>query len=85
MRRVLAERAIEFSLKTDDAGSVFGSVTKDQILSALRDMKIVGKERAEVALEHPLKSFGEHMVKLRFPRGTDVLEVRVVVQPEEKK
>ncbi len=82
MRRVLAERAIELTLKTDDAGSVFGSVTKEDILSALRDAKLLGKERAEVVLEHPLKSFGEHMVKLRFPRGTDMLEVKVVVKPE---
>ncbi len=85
MRRTLAERTIEFTLKSDDAGSVFGSITKEQILSALRDAKLLGKERAEIVLEHPLKSFGEHVVKLRFPRGAEMLEVKVVVKPEEKK
>ncbi|MBI2623867.1 MAG: 50S ribosomal protein L9 [Candidatus Liptonbacteria bacterium] len=83
MRRVLAERTLEFMLKSDEAGSVFGSVKKDDILSALRDQKLVGKERVEVVLEHSLKSFGEHTVKLRFPRGGETVEMKVVVRPEQ--
>ncbi|MCR4328610.1 MAG: 50S ribosomal protein L9 [Patescibacteria group bacterium] len=85
IRNTLMERAITFTLKTDDAGSIFGSVTKDQILSELRNTKILGKERAEVILDHPLKSFGEHAVKIRFPRGGDFMEAKVIVTPEVKK
>jgi large subunit ribosomal protein L9 len=82
LARTLKERALEFTLKTDEAGSVFGSVKKDDILSALRAQKLIGKERVEVALEHPLKSFGEHTAHLRFPRGGEMVEVKVVVRPE---
>ena len=80
--RTLQSQALEFTLKTDAAGSVFGSVKKEDVLSALRDRKIVGKERVEVELPHPLKSFGEHVVQLRFPRGAGVMEIKVIVRPE---
>jgi large subunit ribosomal protein L9 len=82
LRRTLRERTLEFTVKTDEAGSVFGSVKKDDILRALREQKLVGSERVEVELSHSLKTVGEHTVKLRFPRGGETVEFKVVIRPE---
>ncbi|MBM3257243.1 MAG: 50S ribosomal protein L9 [Candidatus Liptonbacteria bacterium] len=82
LKRILKERTLEFKVKADEAGSVFGSVNKDQVLSALREQKLLGKERAEVELEHPLKTLGEHRVKIRFPRGGEMVEVKVSIKSE---
>ena|SRR3989338_7429272 len=84
LQQTLKDRTLEFTVRADEAGSIFGSVNKDQILSALREQKLVGKERAEVFLEHPLKTLGEHKVTLRFPRGGESVEVKVVVKPDNK-
>jgi len=82
LQQTLKDRVLEFTVKADAAGSVFGSINKEQILSALRDQKLVGKERAEVVLEHPLKTLGEHKVVLRFPRGEGSVELKILVKAE---
>src|SRR3989338_4199341 len=40
----IASRSLVFEVKTDDKGSVFGSITKEMILSAMRDAKLITKE-----------------------------------------
>ncbi len=67
--RILGERHLEFSLKLNEAGTVFGSITKDAILKALRDTGWLGKERVEIALDHPLKEMGEHSVAVDLKKG----------------
>ena len=73
--------SIEFTLKTDEKGSVFGSVTKEGILKALREQKLVGKERVEIALDHPLKTIGTHRVKVDLKKGIEAT-LGVVVRGE---
>lgn len=82
LKQTLKDRTLEFTVKADEAGSVFGSINKEQILSALREQKLVGKERAEVLLEHPLKTLGEHKVALHFPRGGGSVELKVLLKAE---
>jgi len=79
--RQMNERALEFFLKTDEVGSVFGSVNKDAILKALRDAGLVTKERVEIELAHPLKEFGEHKIGIRFRNGMSG-EIKVTIQPQ---
>ena len=78
---LLAERNLEFGLKTDEHGSVFGAVNKEMILKAMREHGLVGKERVEIKLEHPLKSFGEHRVKVDLKKGIEA-ELKIIVRPE---
>ena len=80
--RVMNERTLEFFLKTDAVGSVFGSVNKEDILKALRDTGLVSKERVEVELERPLKEFGERKINIRFRNGVEG-EIRVIVRPQQ--
>ena len=74
--------ALEFTLKTDEAGSVFGSVTKEMILKSLREHHFVIAERVEIELSHPLKEFGEHIVPLDFKKGIKT-ELKVILRPQQ--
>ncbi|OGY99639.1 MAG: 50S ribosomal protein L9 [Candidatus Liptonbacteria bacterium RIFCSPLOWO2_01_FULL_52_25] len=79
--RKINERALEFTLKSDKEGSVFGSITKEAILTALRSAGLVTKERVEIDIDRPIKAFGEHKIPLRL-RGGITGELKILVRPE---
>ena len=76
----MKEVSLEFTLKTDDAGSVFGSITKEMILKSLREHHLVGKERVDIALDHPLKVFGEHKIPVDLKKGITA-EIKIILVP----
>ncbi|MGC8776190.1 MAG: 50S ribosomal protein L9 [Minisyncoccia bacterium] len=76
--RLINERFIEFNLKADEKGTIFGSVNKEMILKALREHKLITKERIDVLLEHPIKEVGEHKVKIDLKKGITA-ELKVIV------
>lgn len=76
------ETALEFKLKTDEKGAVFGSVTKEMILKAMRDAGFITKERVSVELDWPIKELGEHKLKIRLPKNIEA-ELKIVVRREE--
>lgn len=69
LARIIQSRFLEFRLKTDVHGNVFGSVTKDMILKAMREHDWVTKERVEVSLDHPIKQIGDHQVEVALRHG----------------
>lgn len=77
----LKAKKLEFSLKSDAKGSVFGSVSADMIKKALHEQGLGAKDQVEVLLEHHLKEFGEHTVQLRFHKGVMGI-VTVSVKPQ---
>lgn len=84
LARELNDKSLEFHLKTDESGTVFGSVNKDMILKGLRDSKLIRKERVEIELEHPLKQIGEHVVPVDLKHGI-VAKLKVIVRGEPAK
>jgi len=82
--RIINERTIEFTLKTDKTGAIFGSVNKEMILKALREHKLITKERVDVLLDHPLKSLGEHKVKIDLKKGITA-ELKIIIKSEKTK
>lgn len=81
LARKINGTSIEFQLKTDESGSVFGSVNKEAILKALREHKLIGKERPDVELDRPIKELGTHKVRLVFKKGIEA-ELGVILQPQ---
>lgn len=69
LARRIEERSLQFKLRVDQIGHLFGSVTKEMILSGLRDAGLVSKERVEVSLDHPIKELGEHSVWVDLKGG----------------
>lgn len=75
----LADTKLEFELKADDSGALFGSVNKESILKALREHGIVTKERVDIDLKYPIKEVGEFSVPVDLKKGV-VAEVKIVVK-----
>lgn len=80
------ETKIEFAVKVDKSGAVFGSINKESILKALREKRLVTTERVEIDLKYPLKELGEYTVPLDLKKGvTAVLKVIVAAEGEKEK
>jgi len=77
----MENRSLIFFLKADDKGHPYGSVTKEMILSAIRDNNYVTKERVEIKLEHPLKELGEHQVEVDFKKDIKTI-LKIEIKPE---
>lgn len=82
--RKINETKIEFMVKTDKSGAVFGSVNKESILKALREHQLVTTERVDIDLKYPLKELGEYPVPLDLKKGITAV-LKVVIAPEEEK
>ena len=82
LARKMKDISLEFTLKTDEAGSVFGSVTKEMILKSLRENHIVSTERVDITLDHPLKIFGEHKIAVDLKKGV-VAELKIKLRPQQ--
>ena len=76
--RKINETKIEFEVKTDKSGAVFGSVNKESILKALREHKLIGTERIDIDLKYPIKGLGEFSVPIDLRKGV-VAKLGVVV------
>ena len=75
------ETSIEFQLKADEFGSVFGSVTKEAILKALREKRLIDGERLDIELDRPVK-LGTHKIKIDLKKGIEAT-LSVTVRPQE--
>ena len=76
--RKINETKIEFEVKTDKSGAVFGSVNKESILKALREHKLIGTERIDINLKYPIKELGEYAVPIDLRKGV-VAKLGVIV------
>jgi large subunit ribosomal protein L9 len=76
--RKINETKIEFEVKTDKSGAVFGSVNKESILKALREHKLIGTERIDIDLKYPIKELGEYAVAIDLRKGV-VAKLGVIV------
>lgn len=77
----LEGKVLTFQLKTDEHGSVFGSVKKEMVEKAVRELGLHAEDKIEAELAHPLKKFGEHVVRVRLGKNTQI-EIKVSVQPQ---
>jgi large subunit ribosomal protein L9 len=78
--RTLKDEVIPFTLKSDEHGSVFGSVSKEQISRTLREHAFLTEERVDVLLHHPLKQFGDHVVEVHLHKDI-IVKVTIRIEP----
>jgi large subunit ribosomal protein L9 len=82
MARKINETKIQFELKADKSGVVFGSVNKESILKALREHKMIGSERVDIDLKYPIKELGEYVVPIDLKKGVTA-KLGVIVKKSE--
>ena len=80
--RKINETKIEFEVKTDKSGAVFGSVNKESILKAMREHKLIGVERIDIDLKYPIKELGEYVVPIDLRKGVMAKLGVIVVKAE---
>jgi large subunit ribosomal protein L9 len=82
LARKINETKIQFELKADKSGVVFGSVNKESILKALREHKMIGTERIDIDMKYPIKELGEFSVPIDLKKGVTAKLGVVVVRAE---
>lgn len=65
----ISERILDFHVKTDKHGSVFSSVSKDDILAGLRSAELITNDRVEIKIPKPIKEIGDHEVEFSLRKG----------------
>jgi large subunit ribosomal protein L9 len=77
----ISNTKLQFEVKTDSSGAVFGSVNKESILKALREHKLIGAERVDIDLKYPIKEVGEYTVEIDLKKGVTA-KLGVIVKGE---
>lgn len=76
----LGQVQLSFAAKAGEDGKLFGSVTSADIAEQLAS-KGHDIDKRKIALEHPIKELGEHVVAIRLPHDVHA-EVKVQVTAE---
>lgn len=72
----LSGEELVFHVKTDDKGSIFGSVTEAEIKKALTER---GYKHFEIELAKPIRVLGEFEIVVRFEEGIrGVVKIRIL-------
>lgn len=72
---------LRFVLKMGEKGQVFGSVSGQDIVEKLAEQGIK-IEKKWIELDEPIKTTGEHTVKLKFPHHIRT-EMKIIIEPKE--
>jgi len=64
-----------------DDGRLFGSVTAEQIVDAIKQARGVKLDRRKVHLDQPIRTTGTHMVAVEVHDGV-MAEVKTIVTPQ---
>jgi large subunit ribosomal protein L9 len=80
--RKINETKIQFEVKTDKSGAVFGSVNKESVLKAMREHKLIGTERIDIDLKYPIKELGEYVVPIDLRKGVMAKLGVIVIKKE---
>src|SRR6185295_6041860 len=78
---LLKKTVLTIPQQAGDDGRLFGSVTAQDIVDAIRPARGLKLDRRKVQLEHPIKTTGTHMVTVEVSEGVTV-DIKTIVTPE---
>ena len=79
--RELKGKVIQLEVKGGENGKLFGSVTTDQIATALKAQHNIEIDKRKLELEEPIKSAGQFFVTLKLYAGVStrmIVNVKVI-------
>lgn len=84
--RALAQRCdgqqLVFQMKSGEQGRLFGSITAKEIIERLQQSLDVTIDKRKLQLDEPLKTVGEHPVKLHLYKGViATLNITIMAEP----
>lgn len=84
LAKKLAGQEFHFKVKTGKKDEVFGSVAKDAIISEIRKKyEETELSEAEINLEKPLKTLGEHLIEINLGEGIKT-KIKIAIEPESR-
>ena len=78
---LLRKTVLTISHQAGDDGRLFGSVTAQQIVDAVRQARGLKLDKRRVQLEEPIKTTGTHMVTVEVADGVTAT-IKTIVTPE---
>ena len=78
---LLRKTVLTISHQAGDDGRLFGSVTSQEIVDAIRQARSVRLEKRRVHLEEPIRTTGTHMVTVEVADGVTA-EIKTIVTPQ---
>ena len=78
---LLRKTVLTISHQAGDDGRLFGSVTAQEIVDAVRQARGLKLDKRRVRLEDPIKTTGTHMVSVEVADGVTA-DVKTIVTPE---
>jgi large subunit ribosomal protein L9 len=77
---LLRTTVLTISHQAGDDGRLFGSVTSQEIVDAIRQARGVRLDKRRVRLEEPIRTTGTHMVSVEVSDGVTA-EIKTIVTP----
>ena len=78
---LLNKTVLTIAHQAGDDGRLFGSVTSQEIIDAIRQARGVRIDKRRVQLEEPLRTTGTHMVTVEVADGVTA-EIKTIVTPQ---
>jgi len=67
--RELKGKVIQLSVRGGENGKIYGSVTNDQIATALKEQLGVEIDKRKIEVEEPIKNAGQAFINLKLMAG----------------
>jgi large subunit ribosomal protein L9 len=77
---LLSKTVLTITHPAGDDGKLFGSVTSQEIVDAIRQARGVRLDKRRVRLEEPIRTTGTHMVSVEVSDGVTA-EIKTIVTP----
>lgn len=81
-RDILSKTVLTISVKVGEGDRLFGSVTNQDVASAIFAARKIRVDKRNVLLEEPIKAIGTFMVPVEITGSPEAAEVKVMVVPE---
>jgi len=78
---LLRKTVLTISHAAGDDGRLFGSVTSQEIVDAIRQARSVRLDKRRVRLDEPIKTTGTHMVTVEVTDGVTA-DIKTIVTPQ---
>lgn len=82
VRDLLSKTVLTIPASVGTGDRLFGSVTSQDIASAIYAARKVRIDKRHILLEEAIKTVGAHMVRVEVPSSTESAEVKVMVVPQ---
>jgi large subunit ribosomal protein L9 len=82
VRDLLGKTVLTIPAAAGAGERIFGSVTNQDVASAIWAARKIRVDKRKVLLEEPIKTLGTHMVMVEVHPSVEAIEVKVIVVPE---